>query len=689
LTEPVDLELDLSGNTAAVAKKMAAELRAVEQRLDGIDRAHSKVERAFAKTKAFSPQRFRDLQNHANAVVRLRKAHTALAPASAWAARSLRMLGVSGAPLRRLSIDAAKTETAFRRLYRLRGGGLAGAGAVAGSMARRGVARYGGAAAGIAGRGAMGLAGGVAGGAALAGGAAVAGAGLLGWNMAATAIEAERVKFALDSITKGQGDQWWATAADYAQRFGLNVNAVADNLMNMKASGFTDDTTKLLFLRMGDLRSLGATEETIGRALLAIRQVQAAGRLQGDELNQLSEAGINTNFVYASLAKTLNKTVPEIIKMKEAGKLTSDVVIPAIADAIGAKTGGGAAGEAGAAAAKGTVIGQWGRLKGAFSVATTNAIGAGELAPLRDAIGNFTNWISGPGGQAAIGAFGGVMTRMFAAAPDLINKVIWLLDSGIPAAWNAFTTSFQSSGGSAAIDAITAGFGSMAGENGVAAESSLVRIGSAAGQLAGSLVTLTGMLIQAVEWIGKLGDVWGFIDKAMWLTPLAPVKALQAGISMIGGAANDNGEAGSMNQQGYDTGLSMAHGIAAGMYAGAPGVMDASTMLGRVSNDAIRTDQEINSPSRKMAMLGDYMSQGVAVGMTRRIPTIEEASNRVSGSATSAVAGGAASAGGGQSVVIQVFVDGKDVTGKSGGEIGDLIGERIERKLISALRRAS
>ncbi|MGE5787459.1 MAG: tape measure protein, partial [Myxococcales bacterium] len=316
MTEPnaADFELDLHGNTAAVAKKMAAELQRLENELRRVSRASIAADRSFARTRAFSPGAWSNLQNHANAVVRLQKSYRQLAPASALAGRALRTFGVSGNALRRVSVDAAKTEVALRRLYRLKGGGARGALAVGGAVNRRyGLGQR---AASALGGGALSVAG-MAGSAGLAiGGAAAAGAGMLGWNMASTAIEAERVKFALDSITNGNGAQWWATASDYAKRFGLNVNAVADNLMNMKASGFTDDMTKTLFLRMGDLRSLGATEETIGRALLAIRQVQAAGRLQGDELNQLSEAGINANFIYTELSKTLHKTVPEIIKMK-------------------------------------------------------------------------------------------------------------------------------------------------------------------------------------------------------------------------------------------------------------------------------------------------------------------------------------------------------------------------------------
>ncbi|HSW50350.1 MAG TPA: tape measure protein, partial [Bryobacteraceae bacterium] len=324
MSDGTEFEVDMSGNLGVVAKRFAAELALMNARLKETEKALSRTESA-SKALSKSQSRLWNYKEHSVALERLRRGHLAGAPAMARFGRELRGFGVHGATLRKFTVDAAKTEAALRRLYRISGGGLRGAATVTRALASRawngGLREKAGSALWAGAKGAAGLA---VGGAALAGGGAALGGGILGWNMAQTAIEAERVRFALDRITEGQGDKWWAQSADYARRFGLNINGVAENLMQMKASGFSDEMTKTLFLRMGDLRSLGATEETIGRALLAIRQVQAAGRLQGDELNQLSEAGINANFVYDALSKKLGKSRTEIIKLKEAGKLTSE-----------------------------------------------------------------------------------------------------------------------------------------------------------------------------------------------------------------------------------------------------------------------------------------------------------------------------------------------------------------------------
>jgi hypothetical protein len=130
----------------------------------------------------------------------------------------------------------------------------------------------------------------------------------------------------------------------------------------------------------------------------------------------------------------------------------------------------------------------------------------------------------------------------------------------------------------------------------------------------------------------------------------------------------------------------MASGMQAGMTYGAPGVASAAMLLGQAANDSLRTEEQIHSPGRKMMQLGQYEAQGYAQGMTRGIPKIESASGAM-GSSASASTADAAPGGAGAGIVINVYLDGKEVSGKSDGEIGDLIGERIERKLASIFRQ--
>lgn len=500
--ETLDFGIELTDDVSANARRMSAELDKLLANFKALQRRRD-LFKGFARDEQLALSR---LQQQRREALGLNKAFTAQAPIARAAGKAMRALGVDGAALRRVTIDAAKTERALRRLYRMRGGGFSGADAVMGAMFKRsapGMLKGG---ARIAGGAAVGLAGAAATGGLIVGGAAVAGATALGVSIARTAFEAERLRFGLDRITGGQGGLWFDRAAEYARRFGINVNETAANLLQMKASGFSDELTTTIFERTADLRALGATEESIGRALLAIRQIKAAGRLQGDELNQLGEAGIDASFIYAELSKKLGKSTAEIIKLKEAGKLSAEVVIPAIAAAMGTKTGGGAAGSAGEAAASSTVLGQWDRVKAAFSVASVRAMGPDSLAPLRQSLGRFADWISGSGGQQVVDRFGGFIANVFEKAPVLIDKVIWLLETGLPEAWTAFKDAFTPA---SELDRFMATADSLGNDTGPSAIQTFRDIGAEAGRLADVLWSIVDAGAAFAGWVAKWGQYSG------------------------------------------------------------------------------------------------------------------------------------------------------------------------------------
>lgn len=668
-SDSVDFELNLKGNTASISDKMAAALARLEAHLKSLRSTSERTDKGLASTRD-------SLVPAATAAERLRKSYTSLAPASALLGRSFRALGVHGGALRRITVDAAKSEIALRRLYRLKGGGLRGAASVASTMSSRGGLPQ--KAGSLAVRGAMGSVGMVGGASLAVGGAAAVGAGLLSHNMASTAIEAERVRFALDRVTNGDGAKWWEKSSEYAMKFGMNVINVADNLKELKSSGFDDATVETLFSRMGDLRAIGATEEKIGRAMLAIRQIANAGRLQGDELNQLGEADINPVMIYQALEKKLGKSRDQILKMKEAGKLTSDLVIPAIAEAIGTKTGGGAAGVAGAAAANSTVSGLWGKLTGTWSVVSANALQGDQLAPLRDSIATFTSWMTGSGGSAAIGAFAGVMTRMFAAAPIVIDKVIWLLDTGLPAAWEAFSSAFASSGGDGALSQLIQGATRLGGDDGGKMIAFLQSAATAAGNLAGAITNVLDVVMQlassplaqfgmsvATAPVNALGAISGFLTAS---PEEGSIAAAQAGIV------------------GSDVGSSMALGMSQSLYAGAPLVAAAASFLAQSAEDAARATSETHSPSRAWFRYGEDNVAGLEGAYKQGIPTIQSAAVELARSPSSSGSGQSNTSSVGN-VTVNVSIDRGQGEGRSDSELLELASEIFERKMARLLSR--
>jgi tape measure domain-containing protein len=85
---------------------------------------------------------------------------------------------------------------------------------------------------------------------------------------------------------------------------------------------------------LGDATSAkGYGADAIQRAVYALQQMSTAGRATGQDMMQLTQAGIP---VYEALAASMKKTIPEIKKMGEQGKLSAEDVMTAIETGAGA-----------------------------------------------------------------------------------------------------------------------------------------------------------------------------------------------------------------------------------------------------------------------------------------------------------------------------------------------------------------
>ena len=70
---------------------------------------------------------------------------------------------------------------------------------------------------------------------------------------------------------------------------------------------------------LGDVTSgMGTGSEGVQRATIALQQMNAAGKITGEDLNQLRDAGIP---VYDLLSKATGKSKAEVVKLAQAGKL--------------------------------------------------------------------------------------------------------------------------------------------------------------------------------------------------------------------------------------------------------------------------------------------------------------------------------------------------------------------------------
>lgn len=150
------------------------------------------------------------------------------------------------------------------------------------------------------------------------------------------------------------GEEAWRRISEIAVATGNDLQQTAGAMNGLLAGGFKLGEAEELMRVLADMKTLDPSANLEGIAL-AIKQIKMTGKLQGDELNQLGNA-VSVDAVYEELAKKLGKTKAEIIKMKEAGKITADDAIDAIKKATLNKTGMKAGGLAEAAASK-TMVG--------------------------------------------------------------------------------------------------------------------------------------------------------------------------------------------------------------------------------------------------------------------------------------------------------------------------------------------
>lgn len=159
------------------------------------------------------------------------------------------------------------------------------------------------------------------------------------------------------------------------------------------------------------------------------------------------------------------------------------------------------------------------------------------------------------------------------------------------------------------------------------------------------------------------------------------------------GGAEERLSDGSIETIGYNASIGLANGLISGQDV----VAEAATAVAQTAQNALQSALEIRSPSRVMARLGAYVSQGFAEGIDRGVEGVRSAVSRMSGAAFSvpvsaaaqgprlAFAGagqGAAAAGSaaapGQSIHATIMMDKKIVGYMVAPVVNEAIGAIVE-----------
>lgn len=208
----------------------------------------------------------------------------------------------------------------------------------------------------------------VAGGGALLGVAGAAGS--LGIKTAA-GFEQAKVGFTTMLGSGKAADKFLKDTAAFAATTPFEFPDLVVASQRLLAMGFRAKEVKPVLTAAGDaVAAMGGGKEQIDQVVLSLGQMKAKGKIAGDEILQLTEAGIPAVKI---LAAEYGKTVPEMQKMITKGKVLSDDAIPKLIHGMekGTKTTKGFGGMM--AAQSKTLMGQWSNLKDAVTTGLGNA----------------------------------------------------------------------------------------------------------------------------------------------------------------------------------------------------------------------------------------------------------------------------------------------------------------------------
>lgn len=149
--------------------------------------------------------------------------------------------------------------------------------------------------------------------------AGVAAAGLTAGVKTASSMEQARISFTtmLGSATKA--DSFLKEMANFAAKTPFEFPELQTAASSLVSVGIKAKDVIPIMTSLGNATSgMGTGSEGIKRATVALQQMTAAGKITGQDLNQLRDAGIP---VYDLLSKATGKSTAEVAKLAAAGKL--------------------------------------------------------------------------------------------------------------------------------------------------------------------------------------------------------------------------------------------------------------------------------------------------------------------------------------------------------------------------------
>ena len=151
-----------------------------------------------------------------------------------------------------------------------------------------------------------------------AAGAGLAAATVIGVKTAA-AMENSRIAFTTMLGSAQKADKFLKQLSQFAATTPFEFPELQTAASSLISVGVKADKVIPIMKTLGNITSgMGTGSEGIKRATVALQQMNAAGKISAEDLNQLRDAGIP---VYELLAKATGKSQAEVVKLAQSGKL--------------------------------------------------------------------------------------------------------------------------------------------------------------------------------------------------------------------------------------------------------------------------------------------------------------------------------------------------------------------------------
>lgn len=145
-------------------------------------------------------------------------------------------------------------------------------------------------------------------------------------------FQTDQIGFETMLKSKKKATKFMDSAKKFASDTPFDTSAVVSNAQRMLAYGFSDKDIIPDLTKIGNASAaLGAGEEGISRVSRALGQMKTNGRLNAEDMNQLTDVGINA---WKYLADAEGKSIAQIREMTQKGEISGDKAVKTILNGL-------------------------------------------------------------------------------------------------------------------------------------------------------------------------------------------------------------------------------------------------------------------------------------------------------------------------------------------------------------------